>query len=211
MVKKILMGLFLVSAQLNAVINFNDSRIDKQVLFARAIEQGNIDLVKMLIKSGVNVNHKLYLSMAIYKQNLDLVKLLLNAGANANKIDEENENGWTAPLTSAVNTDNIEIIELLINSGSDINLKDWYGRCIFHARSVQTLDLLISFGADINITDNYGRTALYYAIQNNNLEVAKTLIANGARINHGVVNIDDLLKIACELGNLEAIEFLQSL
>ena len=209
MVNKILIGLVLIISQLNAVINLNDSRIDKQALFARAIDQGNIDLVKKLIKAGVNVNHKLYLSMAIYKQNIDLVKLLLNAGANANKIDEEN--GWTAPLTSAVNTDNIEIIELLINSGSDINLKDWYGRCIFHARSVQTLDLLISFGADINITDDYGRTAIYYAIQNNNLEVAKILIANGAKINNGLVNIDDLLKTACERGNLEAIEFLQSL
>jgi serine/threonine-protein phosphatase 6 regulatory ankyrin repeat subunit A len=207
MVNKILIGLVLIISQLNAVINLNDSRIDKQALFARAIDQGNIDLVKKLIKAGVNVNHKLYLSMAIYKQNIDLVKLLLNA--NANKIDEEN--GWNAPLTSAVNTDNIEIIELLINSGSDINLKDSYGRCIFHARSVQTLDLLINSGADINIIDNYGRTAIYYAIQNNNLEVAKTLIVNGARINHGVVNIDDLLKIACEVGNLEAIEFLQSL
>jgi hypothetical protein len=57
MLNKILMGLILICAQLNAVINLNDGRIDKQVLFARAIEQGNIDLVKMLIKAGVNVNH----------------------------------------------------------------------------------------------------------------------------------------------------------
>ncbi len=97
MVNKKLIGFVLIIAQLNAVINLNDSRIDKQVLFSRAIEQDNIDLVKKLIKAGVNVNNGQYFRLAlacyfnssyrdygensldIKKKYIDIIKLLLKS------------------------------------------------------------------------------------------------------------------------------------
>jgi ankyrin repeat protein len=151
MVKKILMGLVLICSQLNAVINLNDSRIDKRALFYKAIEQANIDLAKTLIKSGLNVNNGQYLSKAldcyfnpyycrdcgensldIKKKYNDIIKLLLNAGCNVNSMSYDDCTQRCIellPFKRLLDYDqwDSEIIELLINTGTNFNLNDDLG------------------------------------------------------------------------------------
>jgi ankyrin repeat protein len=235
MLNKILMGLVLISSQLNAVINLNDSRIDKRALFYKAIEQANIDLVKMLIKAGVNVNNGQYLSTAlecyfnsyyhgensldIKKKYIDIMKLLLNAGCNVNTMshDDCTQRCITLlPFKRLFDYDqwDSEIIELLINSGTNFNLKDDLGFpaifllafCGCDANAEQYIKLLQSNGADINVKNNYGKTPLDCAIEHGRLEVVKVLIEAGAKINEvDVDKINCLIKISAERQQLTEI------
>lgn len=207
MIKKILMGLFLVSAQLNAVINLNDSRIDKQVLFSRAIEQDNIDLVKKLIKAGVNVNNGQYFRLAleyyfnssyrdygensldIKKKYIDIIKLLLNAGCNVNNMAYDGPNSQRC------------VSLLPFKEVAEQNLVDY-----------EILELLINAGANFNLKDDQGRTAIFLLVFNGcnaNVELyIKLLQSNGADINvkdnYGKTPLD----YAIEFGKIEAVKVL---
>jgi len=67
--------------------------------------------------------------------------------------------------------------------------------------------LLIENGANINTTSKSGRNILYYAIQNNNLELLKYLVKHGGKfmpINNG----NDLLFEAVESGYINIVKYL---
>ena len=228
MINKILIGLILICVQLNAVINLNDSRIDKQALFARAIEQGNIDLVKKLIKAGVNVNHErdgwTTMMSAFQATNckLDIIKTLIKAGANINNFD-----GWY--LRQAITNTDIDLVQLLLNAGINANTGDRYltsnaeGEQVefinesvlqvaVESQVLEIIELLINAGANVNLMNGQGNTAICYA---RSAEVIKLLIDAGADLQikdiNGKTQLDRALETACERGNLEAIEYLQSL
>jgi len=126
-----------------------------------AIENGDIELVKKLIKDGINLNKKYKdgytaLIMAVTENNIEIVKLLIDAGVNLDKKDEE---GFTA-LHHAI-WNNIEIVKLLINAGANLNLKDrnretplmmsLYVNRDPNGNNIELIRLLLDSGADINI------------------------------------------------------------
>ena len=48
---------------------------------------------------------------------------------------------------------------------------------------METVELLIERGADLEATDNRGETALFYAADNNQIDILKLLIKSGANVN----------------------------
>ena len=194
MLKKLFLGLMLIGSQVNAVINIHDSRIDKQALLYGAIREGNIELIKLLIKAGVNVNQEgngqTPLFLAVEKWNIDIVKILLNAGANANHMCLHN--GSILTFVSIIGCPLIEMYELLINAGVDVNAKDNLGCNSTLRNAVQNnctdiVKLLIATGVDVNAKDYFGNTALYYAVENNFTDIIKLFIDAGANINESAL------------------------
>lgn len=101
------------------------------------IKNSDIEMAKLLIKRGANVNLKNRslgkppLSLAVLQGSDKLVDLLLSSGAEINAKDSEH--GYTA-LHTAFLFYNKMIIELLIRRGADVNAKDKHGRTPFSLR-----------------------------------------------------------------------------
>ena len=66
-------------------------------------------------------------------------------------------------------------------------MDDWYEREQLHFASqdgnIARLSELLESGVDIDIFDDLEKTALHYAVENENFQVAQYLIENGANVN----------------------------
>ena len=74
--------------------------------------------------------------------------------------------------------------KVLLADGIYLFVIDYYGQTGYHwaakLGNIKMLDLLITFGRHHNQKDFKGRTPLYLAAVNNNIEVCKFLLSNGA-------------------------------
>jgi hypothetical protein len=139
MINKILMGLILACSQLNAVIDVNDSKIDKKALFLGAIRQNNAELVKLFVASGLDVNSSIkinspsglilssYLMEALNYYCLDVIKTILDAGANLNAIVNSqalhNALNYRYQSVQQDKKKALDIIKLLLSYANDIDLE----------------------------------------------------------------------------------------
>jgi Ankyrin repeats (3 copies)/Ankyrin repeat len=143
---------------------------NKTDLWFKVVKKNDIKWVKMLIKSGINLNikYKFYgwtaLHYAVEFGKLDIVKALINAGADLNT---RNIYGRTALHLAACGI-KLDIVKALINAGADLNAKEEDGWTALHlAACYGNLDIvkaLINAGADLNTQTSYGRTALHLAV-----------------------------------------------
>ena len=181
-----------VSILLNAGANI-DNRSD---YLHDAIEVNNLNIVKLLVNKGVDINQiakeengtyyyegRSPLSLAVFKENADIVKFLLLHDANVN-MDEE------PILYTAVNwydnykKSSINIIKLLLDAGADIDVRYSGNTPLITAIKkgyAEVVKLLIEYGADVNYADKKGKKPLYYAINiSKKNEIIKLLVDEGA-------------------------------
>jgi ankyrin repeat protein len=99
-------------------------------LFHRAAACGHVEIIKLFIKYGVNINYKggdgyTPLHCAAINNQASMVEFLIKAGA---EINAQNDLAQT-PLFCAVNAENIEAIKILLQYGADphIRSKSYYG------------------------------------------------------------------------------------
>ena len=100
-------------------------------LLFQAVENNDINKIKLLIKNGANPNAvspagRSVLMNAVFFNNLNAVKLLLESGAN---LEYKNRNGETA-IFYAVYSDNENILNYLIARGANIFIQNNYGENI---------------------------------------------------------------------------------
>ncbi len=119
---------------LGADVNMRDSDGNTVlwITMSRAPEIAKLEIAKLLIKHGADVNakSKQLLTPLHYAASGDIAmtKMLLEAGADVNaKADERSQNQRT-PLISAIVNNSTEIATLLIEAGAEINLKNADGR-----------------------------------------------------------------------------------
>jgi len=172
-------------------------------LFHIAAASGNLEIIRLLIRSGADVNvrvrsGKTPLHAAAAKNNLEICKLLVAAGADANAQDNSGQtalvktipHGFTSPYFK-------EMVELMVKHGADPNLKYGNdGKTLLHT-VVESMDheqtssylrfqiyaaeVLLVYGADIQAKDNgEGNTPLHLAVRNKNLRMIKMLVSRGA-------------------------------
>lgn len=118
----------------------------------RAADKGNIDVIRILIENGADVNTQTQtgytaLMMAAGSGKVQAVDFLLKAKANPNI---QNNSGATA------------LMRAIDGEGDSAQIKT-------------IVKLLLKAGADINLHDKEGKTALDYAKENFNEEIVKLL------------------------------------
>ena len=177
------------------------------LMFAASGE--NSGLVKILLKFGSDPNTKdedgwtPLIIATRQSNNPEIIETLLANGANVNA---KKKDGRTALMlaVAARYTDNPEIVEILLKNNADVNVKDEDGYTpLMLAADVGDAKLitkLIDMGADVNAKDKEGWTPLFIAArQNKNLDVIKTLIVRGAKIQDG----NRLLQLLDQNENIE--------
>eukprot|EP01006_Ploeotia_vitrea_P026463 TRINITY_DN59445_c0_g1_i1.p2 TRINITY_DN59445_c0_g1~~TRINITY_DN59445_c0_g1_i1.p2 ORF type:complete len:143 (+),score=25.62 TRINITY_DN59445_c0_g1_i1:320-748(+) len=121
---------------------------------------------------------------------LGLVNSLLKL--NTFDINKTNEDGKTA-LMFATSKGHVEVVKQLLQVGANANKADDYGQRPLHRAAgkggVEMVQLLVETGkADVNVQDKNGDTPLHCAAMENNEQVGKFLLNNGA--DDGIKNKD---------------------
>lgn len=155
-----------------------------------ACDEENLELVKLLLKHGADVNLKgevrdppLKWALSKRKPNIELVKLLCKNGANVNQRLYSTVESY--PLMMAVRTGSIETVKTLIEHGASLTSKDCSMDALVEAvkkDNEKMAEFLIKeYGANVN-------GALLKACMLNNPEMVKLLIDNGADVDHRDIN-----------------------
>lgn len=124
--------------KIDEIRQFADSRSfnDEELLWGlfTAVEQGNIEIVKILISSGVDVNQErllrcqnnlilvegtVLLSAAV-EGNVNIIKILLDAGAEVNAVPRNPDE--PSALMLAAQEGYLEVVKILVDAGADVNL-----------------------------------------------------------------------------------------
>ena len=173
----------IVQEFLNAGMDINVN-INGTALIA-ATAQKQFDMVKFLVGHGADVNECNYLgsplNAAMYVGNYDIVKYLIDNGADVNLAAEDGTN----PIVIAAKTGQGEMIELLANNGANVNYQfpvTEMTPLVFAAADgkLPAVEQLIKAGANVKYKDPAGISVLMWALLGNHLDIAKTLIENGA-------------------------------
>lgn len=167
-------------ANINWVDYYNNN------LLLRAFNQMDSNIVKILIKAGVDINHQnklgitpLMLSVNTYynhMKSITICKILLKAGAKVSRVNKENDSALTIACTNKFG----KAINMLIKAGSMLNNQNNNGESVLHICCNKyhafDINIFIRAGANVNLQNNYGETPLHQAIENRNMRNVKKLL-----------------------------------
>ncbi len=166
---------------------------DSKTALIFAIENENIDIVKLLLDNGADFNsipQEGYsaLEASVEKGNIEVVKLLLDFGA---QIDKKLEDCGTqcgcyheSVLIVALLNGNLEIAKLFINKGADVNRKSYLSQSplmiAVEKGYTEIVKLLLEKGADVSVNDTHWSIAFKKALENNQTGIVELLKRAGA-------------------------------
>lgn len=158
--------------------------------FAIAIENGDLQKIKALIKEGNKPdtpieygNHKTTpLIKASWDGQLEIAKYLVSADTDINFADTT---GRTA-LLQAVFRDRMEIAKFLIDKGARVDVRDRFESTPIgtaaHKGNIDMLKLLIGAKADL-ASESDGNTPIMLAASGGHIETIEFLVKQGVSVN----------------------------
>ena len=166
---------------------------EDRYLLRIAVENGNLEHVKALIKAGFRVNVKSgpFLSTplvsAAEEGHWEIVKELIKAGADVNAKTKSFDYSYT-PLHLASGRGHLEIVQQLIKAGANVKVKTKGGGTPLHSATsgkgnLEIVQELVRAGADVNVKNKSGWTPLLFAAENGKTEAVQELIKTGADVN----------------------------
>jgi len=181
-------SLYKIEKALDNGIGINSDTISNDSFIKTLEVWDNKKIIKKMIKSDIDINYENVngltplLSAIVYNGNIDTIKLLIDNGARIN-VDPEKK---YIPLFVTITSNNpFKYTKLLIENGANVNIKDKHGMTPLMNAAEEcdddnVISLLLRNGAEVNEVDNDGKPALIYGIYNDNIEITKKLLSNGA-------------------------------
>lgn len=180
------------------------------------VKKENIDGVKALIKSGVNIKYSegkngvSALHLASSQGNLELVKIILDAGADINQKDNL---GITA-LHSSIRKKHEDVYKFLRSNGAELSITSKGLTPLMFASAVGSNDLvgiLLNEGEGINTSQPDGWTSIMHAAYFGHYDTVKILVKNHADVRALTNDKKTAADFAFERGHLEIFDYLKSL
>ncbi len=191
--------------------------------------QQNLDVIRLLIERGANVNAKdkdgnTALMMAVKNGYLDKIQLLIANGADVNARDNKGSSvlmqnaADTAPLGFIER--NANFVQLLIESGADVNAIDKDGKTALmyaadrkemgpHILTIGTGGISLRRNIGVTYTGNFSFHSISKIInpeiENSAAYVIALLLDAGANVNAKDLNGKTALMYAASTGNTDAI------
>ncbi len=137
------------------------------------------------------------LFLALQGGMVDIASQLLRAGASAR--------GCGGFLTRFILAGNEELVELLLRGGANPNMAYQNGSnyplilATQHGRT-RMVEVMVEVGVDVHQADKRGKTALNYATSDGRIEIARTLVRNGA-----TASCKWMMRNAVKNGNAELV------
>ncbi len=182
-------------------------------LLYMAVENDNLDLVKILIAKGAKVNNILRgVRQPIHAvKSLPVLQYLLDNGADPNK---RGERGDTLLHAYALIPDKQEFIKLLLKYNADPTIQDVNGMVPLEIamlrNNTSVINLLTAKIPDIEIRDRMGETLLLIAARTKQDKVIIDLLKRKALSNVSGINGVTPMHWAAINGNIEAFKALLS-
>lgn len=184
------------------------SKLDKAAM------KGNTKKVEDLLAKGKKVDARTAqgdtaLFYAVAYNRLETARVLLKNGADPNAADNQKY----TPLLLACS---VGIMKALIAKGAKVDARSITGQTpIEHASLCKTgvdklLQILLQAGADPNTKDKIGMTPLHIAMGYSDVEAARVLLQNGAKVNAENVQRLTPRDIAAMLGKQDLVSLLDA-
>lgn len=134
-------------------------------LLVIAAEQGHLDIVKVLLKKGADINimnptGHTALNRSIYFEKQEVVDFLLDQGADVNKTDDI---FILPPLIAAAIKNNAEIGKKLIEHGAEVDVLDKINKfspliwAVIYGH-IDFVKMIMDYKPNLNIITTYGTT-----------------------------------------------------
>jgi len=205
-----LMKILLVDshAQINAAAyaaTYHGSYEAAQLLYQHIITHQARDRVQTLLDE--------YLSTACQQGHEKIVKLLLRLGADINTVKFLR----LTPLYISIQNEHIDVVRTLLECEADVTIGSGLNQSntppigIAASKSLKLVKLLVDKRADINATNTKGTTPLYFAVQEQKVDIVRFLLEIGARVD--IIRFQhkekySVMTMAAETGNTEIIYLL---
>ncbi|MFH1672869.1 MAG: ankyrin repeat domain-containing protein [Pseudomonadota bacterium] len=183
----------------------------------QASEKGNIDLLRELLNTGVDVNARseegaTALILAAFAGHGDICRLLIDQEIDINATDK---NGFTALMTACeAQVADKDLVALLIEKGADVNAASAGGSTALLSAAKtgngEIVELLLSTSADINARNQHFVTPLIWAADQGHSQIVELLVAKGADIHARTDNGYTALAIAQENGHYSIVQVLKN-
>lgn len=163
---------------------------DPEMGMIKALLDHKNEYIPLLVQHGVNINMKISGQYT-----------LLHISTGALTLNGQDYRDEKATL-------------LLLNLGCDFEIKmpqngiTPFLKCIEN-KMYESMREMIAYGVDLDERDDSDRGALYFAIQNNDLDTIKYLMECGCSFDNYSSNSDDLLQIAYDTQNKAIIELVE--
>ena len=183
---------------------------ERTELLFKAIGSNDVEMVKLCIKTGANVNAEREFGLrndkytplmyAIQNDNEEIADILIKSKADVNHKDPRNK---FSPLIWAMRSSNkntkYRMIDKLVKAKADLNAGLFYAAN--YAVSSEDIEYLIKSGADINAQNEKGWTPLMLAASTGAEQVVLPLLQAGAKVNIKSNDGDTALSLAKNSSN----------
>ncbi|KAI9689797.1 MAG: Ankyrin-2 [Bathelium mastoideum] len=187
-----------------------------------ALANGSIEIAKMLIVSGADVNlfdlsrrAAVHFAAAARNCAADMLRLLLQPGPGRPKADVHSRDiGGNTPLHYAAEGSDEATVLLLLAHGANPNTTSAQGMSPLYLAAgsgrIEIVRCLLEHGADVltSATSDEWHSVLYAAVSGGNHETVQMLLDRGANANARDIGRDTPLHEAARRGNLEMVRTL---
>ena len=198
---------------LNRGANPNTKTIDGITPLMYAVQNGDLNTIRILVLNGADVNQEPYdgataIIAASRYGFIDIVNFLLLNGADVN--DRDKEGG--SPLLYGSGYYYYDLCYLLLQNGANPEIRDNDGTtpllAAVYGGNPDMIDLLVQYGANINSWDSQGTTALMIAAQNGDTAMIRIVTAYEVKLDLLNSFGYSALDIAIKNGHIEATRLL---